>query len=65
MRHRLYGGVRGRGREAPPTRFKGVFFPYFPSSSDDSILPTPDSSGKVILQHDKLVKTKNFDLSHL
>lgn len=20
MRHRLYGGVRGRGREAPPTR---------------------------------------------
>ncbi len=25
MRHRLYGGVRERGREAPPTRFSNAY----------------------------------------
>ena len=39
--------LKGSGESYPYSnrfQFKGVFFPYFPISSDDSILPTPDSS---------------------
>ena len=47
MRHRTYGGVRGRGRKAPPTRFTGSLPLNIPvhlmHGTEDSDVPWEES----------------------